>query len=129
MTIVDAYYVFVSKNCSIYFQVNRYGYLTFNSAWYQYSPLRIPMYGTRDIIAPFWTYTYYWGYGHIYYNQYTNGSVLQHATHDINEYFPGLNFNASWVLVTTWYKVPHYSNTEVSQLVPNRENMQCVYVF
>uniref|UniRef100_A0A3P8PGY0 Uncharacterized protein n=1 Tax=Astatotilapia calliptera TaxID=8154 RepID=A0A3P8PGY0_ASTCA len=44
----------------------------------------------------------------IYYNQYTSGSVLQQATQDINQYFPGLNFNANWVFVATWYQVAYY---------------------
>lgn len=49
--------------------------------------------------------------GKILYNQYTNGSVLQQATQDVNTYFPNLNFNAEWVFVATWYEVAYYSNS------------------
>ncbi|GLD74527.1 IgGFc-binding protein-like protein [Lates japonicus] len=72
---------------------------------------RFPMHGPRDFIAPFWTDLDNRGNGHVYYNQYTTGSVLQQATQDINAYFPGLNFNANWVFVATWYEVAYYPNS------------------
>ncbi len=65
------------------------------------------MYGHRDAIIPFWTNSYLYGNGLVFFNQYTNGTVLQRATQDINEYFPELNFTASWVFVTTWYKLAY----------------------
>ena len=92
------------------FQVNHNGHLTFNAAWYRYSPQRFPLRGSRDLIAPFWTDLDNTRNGQIYYNQYTNGSVLQQATRDINTYFPSLRFNASWVFVATWYEVAYYYN-------------------
>ncbi|KAE8284232.1 Alpha-tectorin Precursor [Larimichthys crocea] len=49
--------------------------------------------------------------GHVYYNQYTSGIVLQQATQDINDYFPTLNFNANWVFVATWYEVAYFPNS------------------
>ncbi|XP_035853743.1 alpha-tectorin-like [Sander lucioperca] len=91
--------------------VNQNGDLTFNGAFSSYSPQRFPMYGTRDVIAVFWTDLDNRVNGEIYYNQYTSGSVLQQATQDINRYFPGLNFNANWVFVATWYEVAYYPTT------------------
>ncbi|XP_005755157.1 sushi, nidogen and EGF-like domain-containing protein 1, partial [Pundamilia nyererei] len=91
--------------------VNHNGHLTFDAPWSSYSPQLFPMYGSRDIIAPFWTDLDNRGNGQIYYNQYTSGSVLQQATQDINQYFPGLNFNANWVFVATWYQVAYYPTT------------------
>ncbi|XP_026018806.1 alpha-tectorin-like isoform X1 [Astatotilapia calliptera] len=88
--------------------VNHNGHLTFDASWSSYTPQLFPMYGSRDIIAPFWTDLDNRGNGQIYYNQYTSGSVLQQATQDINQYFPGLNFNANWVFVATWYQVAYY---------------------
>ncbi|XP_030611107.1 IgGFc-binding protein [Archocentrus centrarchus] len=88
--------------------VNNNGHLTFDAPWYSYVPQQFPMYGPRDIIAPFWTDLDNRGNGEIYHNQYTSGSVLQQATRDINQYFPGLNFNANWVFVATWYEVAYY---------------------
>uniref|UniRef100_A0A3Q1H1H9 NIDO domain-containing protein n=1 Tax=Acanthochromis polyacanthus TaxID=80966 RepID=A0A3Q1H1H9_9TELE len=89
--------------------VNHNGHLTFNAPWYSYIPQRFPMYGSRDIIAPFWTDIDNRGNGQINYMQYTSGTVLQQATRHINAYFPGLSFTASWVFVATWYEVAYYS--------------------
>ena len=94
-----------------YLQVNQNGHLTFTAALSSYTPQRFPMHGSRDIIAPFWTDLDNRENGHIYYNQFTSGSVLQQATQDINTYFPSINFNANWVFVATWYGVAYYPNT------------------
>ncbi|XP_035525467.1 sushi, nidogen and EGF-like domain-containing protein 1 [Morone saxatilis] len=91
--------------------VNHNGHLTFNAPWSSFSPQMFPMYGSRDVIAPFWTDLDNRENGQINYNQYTSGSVLQQATQDINEYFPGLNFNAAWVFVATWYEVAYFPMT------------------
>uniref|UniRef100_A0A3P8PHF4 NIDO domain-containing protein n=1 Tax=Astatotilapia calliptera TaxID=8154 RepID=A0A3P8PHF4_ASTCA len=93
------------------------GHLTFDASWSSYTPQLFPMYGSRDIIAPFWTDLDNRVNGQIYYKQYTSGSVLQQATQDINQYFPGLNFNANWVFVATWFEVAYYPTSgTVSQL-------------
>ncbi|XP_072524060.1 uncharacterized protein [Salminus brasiliensis] len=96
--------------------VNNNGHLTFNQAWDSYAPTQFDIYSGRDMIAPFWTDLDNRGSGVISYNQYTNGNVLSQATNDINQYFPGVNFTASWVFVATWHKVAHYSysGTETS---------------
>uniref|UniRef100_A0A669DMU4 NIDO domain-containing protein n=1 Tax=Oreochromis niloticus TaxID=8128 RepID=A0A669DMU4_ORENI len=109
--------------------VNHNGHLTFDAPWSSYTPQLFPMYGFRDIIAPFWTDLDNRGNGQVYYNQYTSGSVLQQATQDINQYFPGLNFNANWVFVATWYQVAYYPLTgTVNHLLLNYAiNMNPVY--
>ncbi|XP_059181103.1 alpha-tectorin-like [Centropristis striata] len=89
--------------------VNHNGHLTFSNSWSRYTAQRFPLHGTRDLIAPFWTDIDNRGNGQINYQQYTSGSVLQRATQDINQYFPGLTFSANWVLVATWYEVAYYS--------------------
>ncbi|XP_044035416.1 IgGFc-binding protein [Siniperca chuatsi] len=91
--------------------VNHNGHLTFDFPWSSYTPQIFPLHGSRDIIAPFWTDLDNRQNGQIYYNQYTSGSVLQQATRDINQYFPGLNFNANWVFVATWYEVAYFPNS------------------
>uniref|UniRef100_A0A3B3DWK2 NIDO domain-containing protein n=1 Tax=Oryzias melastigma TaxID=30732 RepID=A0A3B3DWK2_ORYME len=91
--------------------VNHNGHLTFNSPYYSYIPQRFPLYGSMDIIAPFWTDLDNRQNGFVLYNQYTNGSVLQQATQDINSYFPNLNFSAEWVFVATWYEVAYFGTT------------------
>ncbi|XP_038143478.1 uncharacterized protein LOC119785109 isoform X3 [Cyprinodon tularosa] len=92
--------------------VNHNGHLTFEAPWYSYSPKPFPMYGGRDIIAPYWTDLDNSRSGNIYYVQYTNGSILQQVTQDINSYFPQINFYATWIFIATWHKVPYYLRPE-----------------
>ncbi|XP_037611027.1 alpha-tectorin-like [Sebastes umbrosus] len=91
--------------------VNHNGHLTFNSPWSSYTAQRIPVHGSRDLIAPFWTDLDNRENGQIIYNQYTSGSILGRATEDINRYFPQLNFRANWVFVATWYQLAYYPTT------------------
>ncbi|KAM4526944.1 alpha-tectorin isoform 2-T2 [Fundulus diaphanus] len=91
--------------------VNHNGHLTFDSSWSSFSPQQFPMYGGRDIIAPYWTDLDNRGNGDIYYVQYTSGSILQQVTQDINAYFPALNFHASWVFIATWHEVAYFPMT------------------
>uniref|UniRef100_A0A3B5LPA4 NIDO domain-containing protein n=1 Tax=Xiphophorus couchianus TaxID=32473 RepID=A0A3B5LPA4_9TELE len=91
--------------------VNHNGDLTFVSPWSSFTPQRFPMYGTRDVIAPFWTDLDTRGNGDIYYIQYTSGSILQQVTQDINRYFPALNFQANWIFIATWYEVAYFPMT------------------
>ncbi|KAL6474837.1 hypothetical protein MHYP_G00158770 [Metynnis hypsauchen] len=88
--------------------VNNNGHLTFDQSSNSYTPVQFSTY-RRDIIAPFWTDIDNRATGNISYNQYTSGSVLLQATRDVNQYFPGVNFGASWVFVATWDKVAYYS--------------------
>uniref|UniRef100_A0A3Q2FHK9 Sushi, nidogen and EGF-like domain-containing protein 1 n=1 Tax=Cyprinodon variegatus TaxID=28743 RepID=A0A3Q2FHK9_CYPVA len=83
------------------------GHLTFEAPWSSYSPEKFPMDEGRDIIAPFWADLDNRKSGNIYYVQYTNGSILQQVTQDINVYFPELTFNASWIFIATWHKIPY----------------------
>ncbi|XP_037400168.1 uncharacterized protein LOC108435027 [Pygocentrus nattereri] len=90
-------------------EVNNNGYLTFDQSWKNYTPIQFNVYSGRDIIAPLWTDIDNRANGVISYNQYSNGSVLSQATRDINQYFPGVNFNASWVFVATWDRVAYFN--------------------
>ncbi|KAL6474831.1 hypothetical protein MHYP_G00158710 [Metynnis hypsauchen] len=96
--------------------VNNNGYLTFDQSWTNYTPVEFTVYSGSDIIAPLWTDIDNRANGVISYNQYSKGSVLSQATQDINQYFPGVNFTASWVFVATWDRVAYfsYSGTETS---------------
>ncbi|XP_049329888.1 alpha-tectorin-like isoform X9 [Astyanax mexicanus] len=85
--------------------VNNNGHLTFDQSWYSYVPYQFPANAGRDIIAPYWTDIDNYYNGIISYQQYTSGSVLTQATQDINQYFPQLHFNATWVFVATWNRV------------------------
>ncbi|XP_051770774.1 uncharacterized protein LOC127523751 [Ctenopharyngodon idella] len=96
--------------------VNNNGHLTFSQPSSQYVPYSFPANRGQDIIAGLWTDLDNRARGVVSYHQYTNGSVLTRATLDINNHFPNLTFNASWVFVATWDKVPYYAltNTETS---------------
>uniref|UniRef100_A0A3B3BFR5 NIDO domain-containing protein n=1 Tax=Oryzias melastigma TaxID=30732 RepID=A0A3B3BFR5_ORYME len=109
-------FVYFGKEYNITY-VNHNGHLTFINSFSSYTPQRFPLNGSKDLIAPFWTDLDNSRTGVILYNQYTNGSVLQQATQDINSYFPNLNFNADWVFVATWYKVAYFSNETTFQAV------------
>nr|XP_040032004.1 alpha-tectorin-like [Gasterosteus aculeatus aculeatus] len=92
--------------------VNHNGHLTFDTPWSSYVPQPFPLYGSRDIIAPFWTDLDNRINGQVYYNQYTSSSILlQQATRDIRRYFPELSFSAEWVFVATWNEVAYYPNS------------------
>uniref|UniRef100_A0A3P9NNN2 Sushi, nidogen and EGF-like domain-containing protein 1 n=1 Tax=Poecilia reticulata TaxID=8081 RepID=A0A3P9NNN2_POERE len=88
--------------------VNHNGHITFNNPWGIHVPQSFPMYGTMDIIAPFWTKFDNRQTGLVYYKQYTTGNILNQATEDINNYFPQFNFTASWVFVATWHEMPYW---------------------
>ena len=91
-------------------QVNSNGFLTFDSGWARYSPYRFPGAG-RNIVSPFWTDLDNRYSGTISYREHTSGGVLQQASTDINQYFPGIGFSASWVFVATWDRVEYYSSS------------------
>ncbi|XP_067226380.1 sushi, nidogen and EGF-like domain-containing protein 1 [Chanodichthys erythropterus] len=81
--------------------VNYNGLLSFNMQSIS-GPYYIPTRGAEDYIAALWN-DFDDNYSGVYsFQQYTNGSVLTRATHDINQYFPQMNFTASWVFVVTW---------------------------
>ncbi|XP_056325729.1 sushi, nidogen and EGF-like domain-containing protein 1 [Danio aesculapii] len=82
--------------------VNNNGLLTFNQALEETLLYPFPTYGNEDYIATLWTELDDMGIGKYWYQEYTNGSVLDRATQDINQYFPNRGFTASWVFVVTW---------------------------
>ncbi|XP_056324997.1 uncharacterized protein LOC130238115 [Danio aesculapii] len=91
---------FGRKYNSIY--VNYNGLLTFNQSLTESHPVPFPTYGNEDYIATLWTDLDDIGIGKYWYQEYTNGSVLDRATRDINHYYPNRGFAASWVFVVTW---------------------------
>ncbi|XP_061564630.1 alpha-tectorin-like [Cololabis saira] len=88
------------------------GLLIFDGSVKVKLPERFPRHAKADVIAPLWTDLDNSKNGHIFYNQYTSGSVLRQATQDINSYFPDIYFSATWVFVVTWHEVAYFPNTE-----------------
>ncbi|XP_073774990.1 uncharacterized protein isoform X3 [Danio rerio] len=82
--------------------VNYNGLLTFNQPLVETFPYSFPTYENEDYIAALWSELDDYGFGKYWYQEYTNGSVLDRATQDINQYFPNRGFTASWVFVVTW---------------------------
>ncbi|TRZ03370.1 hypothetical protein DNTS_022306, partial [Danionella cerebrum] len=103
---------FGNKYQQIY--VNNNGFLTFSQSSSQYDPDSFPAFKNQDTIAGLWTDLDNREKGLVYYRQYTNGSILQRATQDINSYFSNLTFNASWVFTATWNKVAYYNLTSTA---------------
>uniref|UniRef100_A0A672NI43 NIDO domain-containing protein n=1 Tax=Sinocyclocheilus grahami TaxID=75366 RepID=A0A672NI43_SINGR len=94
--------------------VNNNGDLTFDGPLSQPKPSNLQSQLNRDIIAPLWTDMDNTVSGTISYRQVTSGRILLAATDNINQYFPNLNFTASWLFIATWDKVPYYNNLQSS---------------
>ncbi|XP_052468082.1 sushi, nidogen and EGF-like domain-containing protein 1 [Carassius gibelio] len=92
--------------------VNNNGHLTFDGPLSQPTPSYLQTQFNRDIIAPLWTDMDNTISGTISYRQVTSGGLLLAASNNINQYFPNLNFNASWLFIATWDKVPYYNNLQ-----------------
>ncbi|XP_076121814.1 sushi, nidogen and EGF-like domain-containing protein 1 [Alosa pseudoharengus] len=92
--------------------LNNDGYLTFDGSTPQEPPSSFPAHSNTDVLAPLWANLDNRVRGTISYQQVTNGSILHLATRDINEYFPHLNFSASWVFIASWEKVAYSSQPE-----------------
>ncbi|KAI4887751.1 hypothetical protein NFI96_032418, partial [Prochilodus magdalenae] len=92
--------------------VNHNGDLTFNQSLRAYKPEPFASCGKKDIIAALWTDLDNSLGGAISYSQSTDVTLLSRASKDINQYFPGLNFTASWVFIATWDKVPYFKDPE-----------------
>ncbi|XP_009305187.1 uncharacterized protein si:ch73-329n5.6 [Danio rerio] len=94
-------FTFFTRNYSSIY-VNNNGLLTFNQPLPEANPVPFPSNGNEDYIAALWTELDDMGYGNYWFHEYINGSVLDRATKDINQYFPDRGFAASWVFVVTW---------------------------
>ncbi|KAL2101902.1 hypothetical protein ACEWY4_003663 [Coilia grayii] len=87
--------------------LNNNGYLTFDESSPLWPPSSFPAHSNTDIIAPLWSSFDNSIQGTISYQQVTNGSLLELTTQDIQDYFPGLSFSASWVFIANWDKVAY----------------------
>ncbi|XP_067225188.1 sushi, nidogen and EGF-like domain-containing protein 1 [Chanodichthys erythropterus] len=94
--------------------VNNNGHLTFDGPLSELVPNYLLSQVNRDIIAPLWTDMDNTVNGTISYRQVTRGGLLLAASNHINQYFPNLNFTASWLFIATWDKVPYFNNSQSS---------------
>ncbi|MFT7814746.1 uncharacterized protein LOC107095177, partial [Arapaima gigas] len=106
------------------------GILTLGPSSSYWGPMQFPSYSTSNIIAPFWMYLDYTQTGVLSYRQVTNGSDLQRATSDIKQYFPQLNFTATWAFVVTWnwmvYGPPTASGTTFQAVLVSNGDLSFV---
>lgn len=91
-------------------QVNENGFLSF--ADIADAPYPVSIYSV-GIIAPLWTNLNVTSGGQVFYQKFTNGSLLSQATEDINRMFPDEYFTPSWLFIVTWEKVSLASDTGV----------------
>ncbi|XP_069509272.1 alpha-tectorin-like isoform X2 [Ambystoma mexicanum] len=93
---------------SLYVGTN--GLISFVMPVYVYRPAPLPQPGGTSVVAVFWADVDIRVAGEIYYRQSNNSDLLKNATSDVNTYFPGLSFTASWVFVATWDRVAYFSS-------------------
>lgn len=76
----------------------------------QFTPENFPT--SYAFICPFWADTDVTKGGAIWYKLTTEKTIKNRATNDVKTFFPKMtNFQASWVLVATWYDLPFYGCT------------------
>jgi len=92
-------------------QANVNGYISFNDGAIENFPSLVPT-SKHMVVSAFWNkidITKSDG-GNVYFRPSTKHTDLKKASMQIrNEYTDQQDYEASWVLVVTWYKVPYYS--------------------
>ena len=75
----------------------------------QYTPETFPLDGNRRLVAPFWADVDTRNGGEVFYRETTDSNLLQQATNDVTTtYVDHRKFQATWLLVATWYEVAFY---------------------
>ncbi|NXI35871.1 TECTA protein, partial [Galbula dea] len=102
-------FTFYSKEYqSLY--VNNNGVISFDTPVRQYTPDPFPLADGRPFVAPFWADVNNVKGGDIFYREVTEASLLARITHDINQYFPQIPYQATWAFVATWDHVAFYGS-------------------
>lgn len=90
-------------------QVNNNGLVSFLREVSQFTPVAFPIAGDRRVVAPFWADVDNRRAGRVFYRESREPSILRRASADVSTYFPDFpNFNATWVLISTWFKVTFF---------------------
>ena len=95
-------------------QVGTNGIVSLGKPFYFWWPHYFPGYGwirRRSVVAPFWADVDIRQDGNVWYQVYTEPEdlVLWRASRDVQKYVKEFSkFEAKWVLVATWDKVPNY---------------------
>lgn len=91
--------------------VNNNGIISFKTKEDSYNPEDFPRNNSPPVIAPFWADIDIQNVGgSVFYLNSSDKDILNLASSEVRHYFPQYgNFNATWVLIATWYNVGFYS--------------------
>ncbi|XP_013884547.1 sushi, nidogen and EGF-like domain-containing protein 1 isoform X2 [Austrofundulus limnaeus] len=102
-----AFPFFGDRHTGLY--VNNNGLVSFLREVSQFTPVAFPIAGDRRVVAPFWADVDNRRAGRVFYRESQDRSILRRASGDVRTYFSEFpNFNATWVLVSTWHQVTFF---------------------
>ncbi|XP_051928957.1 sushi, nidogen and EGF-like domain-containing protein 1 isoform X1 [Hippocampus zosterae] len=108
-----AFPFFGDRHTGLY--VNNNGLVSFLREVSQFTPVAFPIAGDRRVVAPFWADVDNRRAGHVFYRQSHEPDILRRAATDIRMHFSDFpDFNATWVLVSTWHKVTFYGGSSTT---------------
>uniref|UniRef100_A0A665UQD8 Sushi, nidogen and EGF-like domain-containing protein 1 n=1 Tax=Echeneis naucrates TaxID=173247 RepID=A0A665UQD8_ECHNA len=95
--------------------VNNNGLVSFLREVSQFTPVAFPIAGDRRAVAPFWADVDNRRAGKVFYRESQESSILSRASDDVRTYFSEFpNFNATWVLISTWYQVTFFGGNSLT---------------
>ncbi|XP_028259487.1 sushi, nidogen and EGF-like domain-containing protein 1 isoform X2 [Parambassis ranga] len=107
LRITVAFPFFGDRHSGLY--VNNNGLVSFLREVSQFTPVAFPIAGDRRVVAPFWADVDNRRAGRVFYRESQDPSTLRRASGDVRTYFSEFpNFNATWVLVSTWHQVTFF---------------------
>ncbi|XP_063771838.1 sushi, nidogen and EGF-like domain-containing protein 1 isoform X8 [Pseudophryne corroboree] len=113
LPISRAFTFFGDKHSGLY--VNNNGVVSFLREVSQFTPVAFPISGDRRVVAAFWADVDNRRGGNVFYRETEDPRVLLRASQDVHSYFPELpDFSATWVFISTWYKVTFYGGDTTS---------------
>lgn len=96
-------------------QVNNNGLVSFLREVSQFTPVAFPIAGDRRVVAPFWADVDNRRAGKVFYRESREPSILKRASADVISYFSEFpNFNATWVLISTWLQVTFFGGNSLT---------------
>lgn len=95
--------------------MNNNGLVSFLREVSQFTPVAFPIAGDRRAVAPFWADVDNRRAGRVFYRESQEPSILRRAAGDVRMYFSEFpNFNATWVLVSTWHQVTFFGGNSLT---------------
>nr|XP_057928912.1 sushi, nidogen and EGF-like domain-containing protein 1 isoform X3 [Doryrhamphus excisus] len=108
-----AFPFFGDRHTGLY--VNNNGLVSFLREVSQFTPVAFPIAGDRRAVAPFWADVDNRRAGRVFYRESREPSILSRAAGDVKMYFSDFpDFNATWVLISTWHQVTFFGGSPVT---------------